>query len=256
VSRAFNQAAGVYSLSEPDVFTQLVSLREPDGSNDSDVRDLVRDCTKIMCARTPGRATWVLKFRSFGIELGDLFYHLFPESKVVFLYRNAEGYIRSLARAVRLFEPETQQALPAIQQVFSRLAPVLRAYTATHTTTIPPIELPVVLWVSVMQRCIALQQHGVPMVCARYEELKQAPRAMLAAIFAYCDVSVPDPTALDTVLAQDSQAGTTFSQLQAEQASSRLTDAQVRDVNRLLQHYAPRFTSDVMLPHTFVPGRS
>jgi hypothetical protein len=94
------------------------------------------------------------------------------------------------------------------------------------------------------------------MICARYEDVKQAPCAMLAAIFAYCDVSVPDPTALDTVLAQDSQAGTTFSQRQAEQSSSRLTDAQVRDVHRLLQHYAPRFIGDVMLPHTFVPGRA
>ena len=28
------------------------------------------------------------------------------------------------------------------------------------------------------------------------------------------------------------------------------------DVHRLLQHYAPRFIGDVMLPHTFVPGRS
>jgi hypothetical protein len=172
------------------------------------------------------------------------------------LYRNAEGYIRSLARAVGRFEPETQQALPAIQQVFSRLAPVLRAYTATHTTTIPPIELPVVLWGSVMERCIALQQHGVPMFCARYEELKHAPRAVLAAIFGYCDVSLADPTGLDTVLAHDSQAGTTFSQRQAEQSRSRLTDEQVQEVHRLLQHYAPRFTGDVMLPHTFVPGRS
>ena len=258
VSRAINQADGVYSFSEPDVYTQLVALREPDGSNDAEVSDLVRDCTKIMCAAasTAGISTWALKFRSFGIELGHLFFRQFPEAKVVFLYRNVEGYARSSARAFRIFEPESQEALPYIQQAFSRLVPLIGVYTATHTTTIPAIEMLVCMWVAVMERCLDLQQQGVPMFCARYEDLKVAPYGVLDAMFSYCGLVVSDPAALDRVLVQDSQAGTDLSQANAEQSSSILTEGHVQEIHRLLRHYAPHLASDSILPHTFLPQRS
>jgi hypothetical protein len=52
VSQALNQADGVVSFSEPDVYTQILMLREADGSSDPEVSALVRSCTKIICAPT------------------------------------------------------------------------------------------------------------------------------------------------------------------------------------------------------------
>jgi hypothetical protein len=209
-----------------------------------------------MCAavQRAGASAWAFKFRSWGIELGDLFYQTFPAAKVMFLYRNAEGYVKSLARVNNLFEPETLQALPAFQQVFSHYSPLVRAYAATHTTTIPPIEFCVCLWVPVMQRCLDLQQQGIPMICARFEDLKVAPDQVLKALFTFCELSVSDQAAVDRVLALDSQAGTALSQANALQSRSMLTPAHVQELHRLLHHYAPTLPSDVILPHTYRPS--
>src|SRR3712207_7974264 len=45
VSRAFNQADSIISLSEPDVYTQIQARRAVDASRDTETSDLVRSCT-------------------------------------------------------------------------------------------------------------------------------------------------------------------------------------------------------------------
>ncbi len=206
VSHVLNQADGIYSFAEPDVFSQFVELREFDGSNDAEMAPLIRDCTKIMCAaaQSVGALAWAFKFRGFGIELGDLFYQLFPSARVVFLYRGAISYSRSAVRAFRLFEPEMQEIMPHMQQVFSELLRPIAAYSSTHTAVISPLELNACMWVGVIARCLELQAQGVPMFCARYEELKTMPHAVLDAIFSYCGLTVSDGACVDSVLAQDS----------------------------------------------------
>jgi hypothetical protein len=258
VSHALNQADGVFSFSEPDVYSQLVALREADGSNNAEISRLVRSCTRLICAsaRSGGASAWVLKLRSFGIELDDLLYGHFPEAKVIFLYRNAEGFARSVVRAFRLLEPEMQAALPRLQRFFSQLDPLIRSYTATHTTTISPIELIACLWVSVMTRCLALQHQGVAMLAARYEELKVAPRDVLDAIVSYCDLSISDPAKLDRILAQDSQAGTILSQATVQQSTMVLAKQHLTELNRLIRQYAPILTADFIMPNTFLPGHT
>ena len=253
VSRVLNEADGVYSFAEPDVFSQLVAIRGFDGSNDAEIGPLVRDCTKVMCEAVQrlGASAWAFKFRSFGIELGDLFYQHFPTAKAVFLYRTAVDYSRSAVRAFRLFEPDIQGIMPEVQHVFSQLARPVAAYSSAHPTPIPPLELNTCMWVGVMERCLELQAQGVPMFCARYEELKTMPHAMLDALFSYCRLTVSDGTGVARVLAQDSQAGTELSQMKAQQSTSILTDEHVEELHRLIKHYAPTLSSDSIVPYTF-----
>jgi len=256
VSHVLNQADDVYSFAEPDVFSQLAALRGFDGRNDAEISALVRDCTKIMCAavQSLGASKWAIKFRSFGIELGDLFYQHFPTANVVFLYRAEVSYSRSVVRTFRLFEPDMQDIMPDFQKVFSQVARPVAAYTSTHTAVIPPLELTVCMWVGVMERCLELQAQGVPMFCARYEELKAMPHAVLDTLFSYCGLTVIDPAAVDKVLAQDSQSGTELSQMNAQQSMSILTEAHVEELHRLVKHYAPTLASDIILPYTFRPS--
>ena len=254
VSQALNQADGVVSFSEPDVYTQIVMLREADGSNEPEVSALVRSCTKVICASTAQRGSaiaWALKPRGFGIQLADLFYRSFPEAKVVFLYRRAESWARSSARAFRIFEPEMQQMLSQLQQLFSKLDPLVAAYSAKHEETITPIELLTCLWVSSMERCLDLQQQGVPLFAVRYEELKAAPRAVLDGLFAYCEVVVSNVEAITRVLAQDSQAGTSVSQVRAQQSKSELLEHHVAQLHRLIRAYSTTITPDFIVPNTF-----
>ena len=139
-------------------------------------------------------------------------------------------------------------------QAIGQLLPRVATYMATHPTPMSPIELLACMWVSAMARCLDLQRQGVRMFAARYEELKTAPRAVLTAMFAYCGVSVSSSEALERVLEHDSQAGTLLSQAHTQRSSSRLSEDQLVELKRLIQHYAPTLPPDSIVPHTFFPG--
>lgn len=258
VSRALSQAEGVISFSEPDFYTQIQALRSADGSNDAEFSDLARSCTLILCGGVQhgGTSACAIKFRSWGIELGALLYRTFPEAKVIFLYRHAEPWARSFARMARMFEPEGEQVGRIMYQAVGPLIPLVARYMTTHSTPMPPIEMLACMWVSVMVRCLDLQRQGVPMFAARYEELKTEPREVLTAMFAYCGLTVSSSEAIDRLLEQDSQAGTTLSQAHTQQSRSMLSDDQVVELNRLIQHYAPTLRPDSIVPQTFPFERS
>ncbi len=255
VSHALSQADGVYGMSEPDVFTQLRALQAPDGSNDAEVSDLVRDCVKVMCApaRSEGATAWVLKLKSLVIGMGDMLNHHFPEAKVIFLYRNAEGWAKSQARAFGHYEAPFQKAAARSQQVFARLNPLVRSYMATRTTAMSPIELLSCNWVAVMERCLELQRQGVPMFCMRYEDLQAAPQEMLDALLAFCDLTVHDPSKIDRVLAQDSQTGTRISRASLRDTARELPEHDLPELRRLIHHLSPTLNADTVVPHTFSP---
>lgn len=108
LSEVFNQFDNVVSLSEPDIFTQLLIMRPENGQNDSFFRRLLRtSLLALMKPMPPKRPThYVIKFRSYGVELADLIADLFPEAHHLFMYRNAEDWARSTARAFQKLESE------------------------------------------------------------------------------------------------------------------------------------------------------
>ena len=103
VSRAFHQADDAVSFSEPDAYMQLQVFRAL-SADPAEVRALLSACTRLLCAGASlhkGARLFALKLRSYGIELADLFYQLFPTAKAVFLYRHAETWARSAADSPR-----------------------------------------------------------------------------------------------------------------------------------------------------------
>src|SRR5262249_54676909 len=96
VSRAFNEVAAVDRVSEPDVFTQMLGYWGARDLAGAEQAELLKSCTLLQCApgRIRGASAWALKFRSMVMEMGDLFYSVFPEAKLVFLYRNALPWAR------------------------------------------------------------------------------------------------------------------------------------------------------------------
>src|SRR5690606_31157399 len=86
-----------------DVITQFLHLREADHSRDAELRELA-DCTVRMlfkpnAFKTP--TTYALKFRSEPLRVMDLFQGAFPHAKNLYLYRDAEGFVRSFYRLFR-----------------------------------------------------------------------------------------------------------------------------------------------------------
>lgn len=251
VSHALNQADGVVSFSEPDVFTQLVALRGTDHRNDATLSTLVQDVVKVMCvaAQCGGASTWAFKFRSYVIEIGDLLFQAFPEAKTIFLYREATAWAQSFARA---FPVEPGMLETSVQGFSRKLIPRVDAYYATHTVPISYMELFACAWVSVMERCRELLQQGAPIFCARYDHLKQAPRVVLDELLAFCGLTVGDSDRLEQVIARDSQAGTTAARTLGQPRP--LSDDDIIELKRLIRFHAPNLAPDTLLADSFVPA--
>jgi hypothetical protein len=250
VSRAFNEVAGVDSISEPDVFTQMLGYWGARDLAGAEQAELLKSCTLIQCApgRIRGAAAWALKFRSMVMEMGDLFYSVFPEAKLVFLYRSAVPWARSWLRVAPVSDPLEPVSLGTGREAFGRSVPRLEGRETAST-----LEALAGMWLSVMEKCLAMQRRGIPMFVARYEELNASPRELLAAMFAYCGFPVSAVGNLDTVLEQDSQAGSPFSRASGGEAPVPLTREHMDEFCRLLREFSPEWTADTILPGTYFP---
>jgi hypothetical protein len=98
VSDVLNALPGVWSLSEPDVYSRLI-LQSHDATRrlgyppDKVVR-LIRACTRLLFRPPQDRDATVLavKFRSQTLLQADVYYRALPDAAFVFLYRDAIGW--------------------------------------------------------------------------------------------------------------------------------------------------------------------
>lgn len=265
LSRVFNQVPGVVSLSEPDIFTQVVGLRGPDGSRDNELAALLLDCTRMLSKpAADGREHCLaIKFRSFGIEIGDLMHRIFPHARNIFLYRNAEDVIESIIRAFadqgfwgRTFRATKQSYLARFllrlfiarrKKSISRLIPLMQNYSSRAYNDLGGVGIALIMWLSVMHRYLDLYRRGVPMIGLRYEDMIANPHQAIKALFEYCGLPVWRVPAACKVFEYDVRLGSCLDRKPPPQRSLDLTDL----LN--IQH-ALRSHPDVRSPHFVAPG--
>jgi hypothetical protein len=252
VSSAYREVEGVESLSEPDVFTQLMGAWGAGNLGGDEKTELIKSCTLLQCA--PGRiknaTAWALKFRSMVTPLWPLFYESFPKAKVVFLYRQAEPWARSFHRMIGGGDPTELQEMAPMRHLFGRLDPRLEP-----RQTASALEVMACLWLRVMEEGMEMHQQGIPMFIVRYEELRSAPQEVLAHLFAYSGLPHDASDNLDAVLGQDSQAGSAISRESLGEAPAQLTAEHLKELRRLIQEVSPEWTADRLLPGTYFPAR-
>lgn len=252
LSRVFNLPESVLSLSEPDVFTQIVTLREPDGSRDEELTGLLADCVAVLCKPSPQKkpAFWALKFRSFGIEIADLLNRTYPAAKRIFLYRHAESWAQSTARVFQSSELASAEMVQHFFKLLESFVPLLPVYMARRPGGLSSMDFITVIWLSVMRRYLALHEQGIPMVAVRYEDLTAAPERMYRRLFDYCGLPFPDPVELKRVLGGDSQAGSILARRRVQQSEPVLAEAQLAQLRLFLQTELVINTPDFIAPGT------
>jgi hypothetical protein len=253
---ALNAVEGIVGLSEPDVFTQLVALREWDGSNDAEISALVESCTKILCKpteQTPNPTGWVIKFRSFAIHLADLLNQYFPHTKNIFLYRNAEAWLNSMLRAFGDAQEDIGFRIWG-QGWLSTLVPSIARHVRAGGPLLTMPSMCSMLWLDVLDRYARLQSAGMPGLAIRYEDIKAAPYATLGRVLEYCGLPVASMDAVYQVLEKDSQAGSGVSQASLRHKKTVLTDAQRADLFRELEAHPVIQSPDFILPGTWIPA--
>ena len=97
-SRIFAQVPGIVNLSEPFFLPQIVIQKVAKSYSTDNLKALLKASILILCKSDAERA-WVIKEHSYAIELTQWVGELFPQAKRLFLYRNAETWMRSCLSA-------------------------------------------------------------------------------------------------------------------------------------------------------------
>lgn len=245
LSAACAAVEGVQSLSEPDVFTQMLGAWGADNLDGEDKLRLLRSCTILQC--TPGRirgdTAWVLKFRSMVTEMWPLFYAAFPEAKVVFVYRHAEPWARSLYRIMGVPDPNASIPMDSLRDLFGRLTPRLEIRETASVA-----EVLASMWLAPMEGCLEMQRRGIPVFVTRYEELNRAPKEIFTQMLTFCGLEERAVRDLDAVLLRDSQEGTPLSRQSTADKAGQLAPEHMEALRRLIRESSPDLAADTILP--------
>jgi hypothetical protein len=250
-SQIFAQVEGVINISEPDAITWMVGARYFQPDKKAELIALLNATIHMLC-KTPAKTAWVIKGRSFIVELGDWLYELYPHAKNIFLYRDAETWLSSGIRAysdgVTRTATEQKQYEQGLRKALVLGTPLIAQYdTDKHLTS---TELLVLMWLSVMQKYVELHELGLNMLAICYPSWQQAPRETAIAMLEYCECRPTDMSAIDATLSRDSQAGTSLSRdtLQKHEASIQPSD--LATLNLHLGQHAYIQSADFEAPNT------
>ena len=93
------------------------------------------------------------------------------------------------------------------------------------------------MWLSAMERYVQYCRMGIEMLAIRYASWQSAPRETAEAMLDYCRCRPTDMTAIYETLDRDSQAGTGLSREAIEQRERVITETELEDLHRHLQHH-------------------
>ena len=251
-SKILAHVSGVINMSKPDALTQLVAARFMQPDKQAEIRMLLDACVRLLC-KTPIQTAWVIKGRSWVIELGDWLHELYPQTKNIYLYRDAESWMRSNVNAFAdemrtspehlvQYEAETRGWM----QLF--VPPIARYDPNRHLSATGLLSL---MWLANMERYMELHRAGIEMLAIPYPSWKRDPRRTAVSMLEYCDCRPDDTAAVEETLAKDSQAGSAVSQDVVQQKTAGIQLFDLAELNSHLQAHAYIRTADFEVANTF-----
>jgi hypothetical protein len=256
VSRALNAVPGVWSLSEPEIYTRLASnsLVSPEltGYTDDEVMRLVRAGTRLLFRPPPGWEARVLavKPRSQASIHAELYHRAMPEASCVFVYREALSWANSFYQMMRRYGVPPVLTDDMRTLCWSVLAPGQDPARIKDLVDLGAAE--VLLedalapgWAFNMEDYLRQFRAGVPYLAVRYDDLTADPRGSLERLFRHCRLPLEAVGAALAAFEQDSQEGTwTARSVQVE----ALSEAQIAKLAGLLARDPSGLSSDLRLP--------
>jgi hypothetical protein len=250
-SKIFAQVPGVINMSEPDTLTQLVAARFMQPDKQVELKMLLDASVRLLC-KTPAQTAWVIKGRSWIIELGDWLHELYPQTKNLYLYREAESWIKSNLSA---FADETRTSPEQLHQYEDEVRGWMQLFVPLIARYDPNQHLSgtgfgSLMWLANIERYTELHRAGVEMLAIPYPSWKLDPLRTALSMLEYCGCRPDDLTAVEETLAKDSQAGSAVSQ---DAVKRKTTGAQWFDpaeLDRHLQAHAYIWTADFEVANT------
>jgi hypothetical protein len=250
-SLIFAQVQGVINISEPDALTVLVKARNSKLDNKDSLIALLKATICLLC-KSSAETAWVIKGRSYVIELVDWLHEIYPHSKNLFLYRHAETWLQSCLRAYDDGAERTKEERWAreneIREFMTPLTPLVAQYdTQQHLSHASILSL---VWLSSMERYEQYCKMGIDMLAIRYNNWQSVPRKTAEAILNYCHCKPADMTAIYETLTRDSQMGTVLSQEVVKQHNRGINKHDLDELNQHLRNHAFIHEADFEVSNT------
>lgn len=250
-SQIFAQVPGVINMSEPDVLTQLVPARFTQPDKQTEIKMLLDASIRLLC-KTPAQTAWVIKGRSWVIELSDWLHELYPRTKNLYLYREAESWIKS---GLSAFMDEVERTPEELRQLeielrgwMRLLTPSIARYGADQHLSLTGLTS--LMWLANLERYTESHQAGIEMLAIPYPKWKLDPRRTALSMLEYCGCRPADLTAVEETLAKDSQAGSVVSQDAVKKKTTKSLYFDVAELNRHLQSHPYIRTADFEAANT------
>jgi hypothetical protein len=128
------------------------------------------------------------------------------------------------------------------------LVPNIARYDPDQHLTVT--ELLTLMWLSNLERYMELHRSGMEMLAIPYPSWKLDPRRTAVAMLDYSGVCPDDLTAIEEILTQDSQAGSSISQDAVKTRTSAAQFFNQAAMHRHLQNHAYIHTSDFEVANT------
>jgi len=256
LSNLFNELDTVLSLSEPDVATHFVSMRNTDGSRDTELSVLLESTVRFLFKPTAFKtpSALVLKLRNEGTQLMDLFQATFPEAKNLFLYRDAVGFVQSFYRIMTRGQSPGPIPLSEFIAVFRQISNYdithLTTYLDEGTTAISTLQFLTMWWLAVMEWYLTQQERGIPALAVRYDDLNSQRERVVTEVFKYCNLPTVRMQETLGVFAHDAQAGTELARENPKKGNQlKLSNGQLDELIRIVKHHPI-----IKDPYFVVPG--
>ena len=268
ISNIFREISGIVSISEPDVYFQISLLRRKKAIDEFEAKKLINSSTNFICKSIDSDIPklFVIKFRSPVIKIHRDISNILPNSKNIFVYRNAEDVIQSFDR-IRGY-PYTKKRWLLRFPLLSRLYKATSKLYYSNWTDLDnhynnfvkngspydivkrlgPCGIFLLEWLSKVNSYLELKEYKSDMLALRYEDLVTNPREIIRGIFDYCDISDDEVENGCNALKKDAQAGTNLARNPKPRYKLDKKDRMGIDI--AIKRYTEFSGSDVVLPGT------
>ncbi|HLA42537.1 MAG TPA: hypothetical protein VJZ27_03820, partial [Aggregatilineales bacterium] len=248
-NQILNEVDGVYSLSEPDVYTWLARLRNFHPEREAEYASLLRSCTKLFI-NSSASATG-LKCRSQAVNLIKWFDEAFPNAYHIFNYRAGESWVQSWYRhmyRIRGFVDD-RLTIPEVIEKWVRIINqdenYFRSQVDASEETLRIEEFLAIMWTYHMDFYLNALDAGIPMLAVRFDFLTEQREKTVRQMLDFCDLPQDAIAKAMQGYNRDSQEGTGLS---GTIATPEMNNEQVENFKRRLQRHPRLNNPDIILP--------